>query len=90
MLKPGGILVYSTCSFTVTQNEDIIAWLLDEHPSAVIERLPMIDSLPALEQPNKYSSPFLESYPGMVNIVRFTPKESGTSGLFIARVRKGI
>ena len=27
-LKPGGTLVYSTCSFAVEENEEVIAWLL--------------------------------------------------------------
>jgi 16S rRNA C967 or C1407 C5-methylase (RsmB/RsmF family) len=88
MLKPGGLLVYSTCSFTVSQNEAIVAWFLDQCPGARIEALPMIDSLPALKQPNRYSDPFLRVYPGMRDVVRFAPRESGTSGLFIARIRK--
>jgi 16S rRNA C967 or C1407 C5-methylase (RsmB/RsmF family) len=88
MLKPGGILVYSTCSFTVSQNEAIVAWFLDQHPTARIEALPLIETLPALEQPNRYSLPFITRHPGMKHVVRFAPRESGTSGLFIARIRK--
>ncbi len=29
-LKPGGVLVYSTCSFSTAENEDILDWISDE------------------------------------------------------------
>lgn len=32
MLKPGGTLVYSTCTLAPEENEDMIAWLLEEFP----------------------------------------------------------
>jgi 16S rRNA C967 or C1407 C5-methylase (RsmB/RsmF family) len=35
-LKSGGVLVYSTCSFCRAQNEDIVQWLLDTQPTAVL------------------------------------------------------
>lgn len=31
LLKPGGILVYSTCSILCEENECLIAWLLEKH-----------------------------------------------------------
>ncbi len=31
-LLPGGILVYSTCTYSVEENEDIVRWLLQEYP----------------------------------------------------------
>lgn len=32
MLKPGGKMVYSTCTFSVEEDEEIVNWLLIEHP----------------------------------------------------------
>ena len=32
MLKPGGTLVYSTCTLAPEENEDMIAWCLEEYP----------------------------------------------------------
>lgn len=32
MLKPGGRLVYSTCTFSPEEDEDGIAWFLERHP----------------------------------------------------------
>ena len=30
-VKPGGVLVYSTCTLNREENEDMIAWFLDKH-----------------------------------------------------------
>jgi len=34
-LKPGGTLVYSTCTLNREENEDVLAWLLARYPQAV-------------------------------------------------------
>jgi NOL1/NOP2/fmu family ribosome biogenesis protein len=38
MLKPGGRLVYSTCTFNVEENERLIAALLAKEPTLALER----------------------------------------------------
>ncbi|XP_025406933.1 putative methyltransferase NSUN6 isoform X2 [Sipha flava] len=32
LLKPGGILVYSTCTITIEENEQNVAWVLEKYP----------------------------------------------------------
>lgn len=32
MLKPGGMMVYSTCTFSPAENEDILSWLIQNRP----------------------------------------------------------
>ncbi|MFA6017751.1 MAG: RsmB/NOP family class I SAM-dependent RNA methyltransferase [Patescibacteria group bacterium] len=39
MLKPGGTLVYSTCTLAPAENEEMIAWLLSEFPSLSAESI---------------------------------------------------
>lgn len=34
LLRAGGVLVYSTCSLTIAQNEDMVQWFLESHPNA--------------------------------------------------------
>lgn len=41
MLKPGGRIVYSTCTFSVRENEEVIAHFLAEHPDFVLGDLPL-------------------------------------------------
>lgn len=38
MLKPGGVLVYSTCTFSRQENEEMAEWLIAEYPQFTIER----------------------------------------------------
>ena len=34
LLRPGGKLVYSTCSLSMEQNEGIVAWLISQYPTS--------------------------------------------------------
>lgn len=38
MLRPGGVLVYSTCTFSRQENEEIAEWLAAEYPQFTIEK----------------------------------------------------
>ncbi|KAI8853711.1 S-adenosyl-L-methionine-dependent methyltransferase [Chytridium lagenaria] len=76
-LKPGGILVYSTCS----QNEDIVIWLLETERERAILEVPVSTVLPAFSVDDPFE---------MRHTLRFTPSASRTSGLFVARIRKSF
>jgi NOL1/NOP2/sun family putative RNA methylase len=39
MLAPGGILVYSTCTFSPEENEGAIQWILDHYPQMAVDPL---------------------------------------------------
>lgn len=38
MLRPKGVLVYSTCTFSLEENEQCIQWFLDNHPEFTLEK----------------------------------------------------
>lgn len=77
LLKPGGALVYSTCSFCTAQNENVVRWLLHHEPTAQVV---------PIKWPSTFTVPLAAG--SLEHTIRFYPKDSGTSGMFIAKVRK--
>lgn len=39
MLKPGGVIVYSTCTFSREENEDVIEYFLERHTDFTLEEM---------------------------------------------------
>ncbi len=39
MLKPGGVLVYSTCTINTKENEEVIEWILNKYPSLKLQKI---------------------------------------------------
>ncbi|CAG8689045.1 8034_t:CDS:2, partial [Cetraspora pellucida] len=76
LLKPGGILVYSTCSLSYKQNEDVIGWFLSHFPNSKLEPIPNINNMTVA--PLKKSK-YVEV--DISNAVRFDPIYSNTSAL---------
>jgi 16S rRNA (cytosine967-C5)-methyltransferase len=79
-LRPGGVLVYSTCTISATENERRIAAFLDSHPDFRLDDLGA--ELPALRHRPAGGSP---SAPGLVMTL---PHRDHTAGFFIARLRR--
>ena len=75
MLRPGGTLVYSTCTLNEAENEDVIAWLLSAH--ADLQFVPF--ELPIGEGRT------LDGAQGMAHLY---PHELKGEGHFVAKVRK--
>jgi 16S rRNA (cytosine967-C5)-methyltransferase len=75
MLKPGGVLLYSTCSTTKEENEDVVADFLSRHPHCVLENL------------NKIYPQFRELFTDE-GLFRAWPHRHGMDGFFAARIRK--
>ena len=74
MLKPGGTMVYSTCTFSVKEDEDNIREFLEEHPEFTLD--------PIEPEYGFYESKIL---PGCVKLFPHLLKGEGH---FIARLRK--
>ncbi len=75
MLKPGGVLLYSTCSTTREENEDVVRDFLLRHPHCVLENLNEIFP--------DYRELFTEE-----GMYRAWPHRYGMDGFFSARIRK--
>eukprot|EP00928_Gymnodinium_smaydae_P088249 TRINITY_DN72359_c0_g1_i1.p1 TRINITY_DN72359_c0_g1~~TRINITY_DN72359_c0_g1_i1.p1 ORF type:complete len:492 (+),score=41.91 TRINITY_DN72359_c0_g1_i1:72-1547(+) len=86
MLRPGGSMVYATCSLARAQNEDIVSWLLQrEAGKAFLEATGLCVSDSTGD--GGVAAPCMVG--GLPHTLRFTP-EQGTSGLFIARIGKRV
>lgn len=74
-LAPGGLMVYSTCTFNRQEDEDMLTYLVEELGAEPV-------ALPELPEPITLSS--LSSYP----CYRMMPHRLRGEGLFMAVVRK--
>ncbi|MGI6679427.1 MAG: 16S rRNA (cytosine(967)-C(5))-methyltransferase RsmB [Dehalobacterium sp.] len=77
-VKPGGILVYSTCTITPEENKKMIHWFLAEHQEYVLDPIDKILDFPWGEHEKQGSDGMIQLYPHI----------HGTDGLFMARMKK--
>ena len=71
-VKPGGVLIYSTCTLVRKENEGVVEKFLKERPDFELEPLPLPE-------------PFPKNESGMLALV---PGEYDTDGFFICRLRR--
>jgi len=71
-VKPGGVLMYSTCTLVKAENEDVVQWFLQNHPEFYPEAL----TLPEV---------FGKNTTGMLTLI---PGQYDTDGFFICRLRR--
>ena len=84
LLKPGGTLVYSTCSTEPEEDEAVVSWLLENHSDAEIQKIDL---------PIKHGKAVLEfdgkSYRKDVgDCLRLWPQDNDTEGFFVAKIKK--
>jgi 16S rRNA C967 or C1407 C5-methylase (RsmB/RsmF family) len=79
LVKPGGTIIYSTCSFIKAQNEDIVFNLCEEEKGKV----ELVEVFPEeIKKELKCVEGFLKK------TVRFDPITSKSGGMFIAALKK--
>lgn len=74
MLKPGGLLLYSTCTFSPREDEENIGWLLSEYPELSLVSIPLFDG----------AAPGIGGEP----VIRLFPHNIRGEGHFIALLTK--
>ena len=82
-LKPGGILIYSTCTFNAHEDEENIAWILNEYDAELL-------SVPTEEAWNITGSLIDNPLKDGRNfpVYRFIPGKTRGEGIFMAIIRK--
>jgi 16S rRNA (cytosine967-C5)-methyltransferase len=73
-LKPGGVLVYSTCTISPAENEDTIAAFLERHDDFSADDMP--SDLPVW------------NHPSVPRFLQTLPHRDGTDGFFVARLER--
>ncbi len=77
-LRDGGVLVYSTCTFSFRENEDVVAAFLDSHPDFVLEPCGVEFGRSGFDRSDKYDLTLTR---------RIIPMDGG-EGHFAAKLRK--
>ena len=71
-VRPGGVLLYSTCTVLPRENEEVVTAFLEAHPEFTAEPLALPEVFP-------------ENHTGMLTLI---PGEYDTDGFFICRLRR--
>jgi tRNA (cytosine40_48-C5)-methyltransferase len=86
-LKSGGELVYSTCTLSPEENEEVVDYLLNNNKDASILDIPLKQKIPGADDG-------LTSYKGqqfhehLKKAIRIWPHKTGLEGFFICKIRK--
>ena len=83
LLREGGTLVYSTCTFAPEENEEVVEWLA-ENSGAKIEKIEiggLIRSAGIMEWRGK-------KFPNHEKFIRIWPYQNNTNGMFVSRIKK--
>lgn len=79
MLRPGGTLVYSTCTFAPEEDEQIAAWLLSEYPMLSMVPIKNYDGM------DSANPDWGDGNPEIKNAVRLFPHHIKGEGHFVAK-----
>jgi 16S rRNA (cytosine967-C5)-methyltransferase len=85
-LRPHGVLVYSSCTISRTENEQVIGAFLDSHPHFSLDDLPAAPS--AAAPPAAAGGLSLASASRAPGVALTLPHRDHTAGFFIARLRR--
>ncbi len=83
MLRPGGMLLYSTCTFAPAEDEGTIDWVLDQFPELEIQKIEPYEGF-APGRPEWVNSDRLE----IRDCVRIWPHRMRGEGHFLALLKK--
>lgn len=79
MLRPGGTLVYSTCTFAPEEDEQVISWLLDKYPLELVK-------LPKLAGMDDGRPDWGDGKPELTRAARLFPHHFQGEGHFLAKL----
>ncbi|MFP4119155.1 MAG: NOL1/NOP2/sun family putative RNA methylase [Candidatus Woesearchaeota archaeon] len=84
MLKPGGEMVYSTCTHEPLENEGIVSFLLDKYKTAEI--IPIDLNIKRSEPVIEFDG--LQFRDEVKHCIRIYPQDNDSEGFFVCKIRK--
>ncbi|GIU69546.1 MAG: tRNA methyltransferase [Candidatus Woesearchaeota archaeon] len=87
LLKPNGIMVYSTCTIEPEENEAVVSYLLDKYSEAELLEIDS-KSLGITRTPAILEFDGLKINPEVKKCLRLHPYDNNTEGFFVAKIRK--
>ena len=79
-LRPGGLLIYSTCTFNSVEDEGIVEWLMEEYGDDIV-------ACDRVDTPEEWG--IVRSDIGAFQCFHFYPHKARGEGFFAAIARKG-
>ncbi len=83
LTRPGGVIVYSTCTFSPIENEGVVSRILEHYPVALERVRVPLPSHPGVEEWSSW-----KYNPEVKKCARLYNHETGSGGMFIARLRR--
>ncbi|MEN3026109.1 MAG: RsmB/NOP family class I SAM-dependent RNA methyltransferase [Chlorobiota bacterium] len=83
LVKPGGVVVYSTCTFAPEENELVLDAVLGDYGVIEPYSIPGLQAMPGITQ---WEGKRLRS--DLVHACRYWPHLNDTGGFFVARIRR--
>ena len=87
MLRPGGMLLYSTCTFAPCEDEEVVAYLLSERPDMELIEMPGYEGFSA-GRPKFAGAAAVFDSEELRKCVRIFPHKMDGEGHFLALFRK--
>jgi 16S rRNA C967 or C1407 C5-methylase (RsmB/RsmF family)/NOL1/NOP2/fmu family ribosome biogenesis protein len=86
-LRPGGFLVYSTCTFNTVEDEEMVAWIRDEFEAESVDLKALLSPLDGVTTAGIDNEIAIDGV-ALTYAMRFIPGRTRGEGLFIALLRK--
>ena len=84
LLRPGGVMVYSTCTLEPEEDEAVVSHLLNKYPNA--KTLPLDIPIKRGEVVTEFEGK--KFHEGVQNALRIWPQDNNTEGFFVCKIQK--
>ena len=85
-LRPGGILVYSTCTLHPVENEGVVTYLLDKKTDAKLQPI-YLNGVKSRKPLEEWAG--IKFSPEIKKCFKCYPHDNSAEGFFIAKIKKG-